>query len=474
MENTHEIIVVGAGTAGIPCAVEAAAKGARVLLLEKSDRVGGTLHYTGGHLSGAGTRRQAELGIADTTDDHYDDVVRISHNTMRPDVASKAVDLAADTIDWLQDNGFEFAADSPRIVYGHEPYGIPRTHYGSQAGRSILHVLEPMLNAAIDDGKVDLRLETTVDSLIMEDGRCVGVTATGNDGISREYRASAVVLATGGFGFNPEMFAELEGAPLVTSSAPTATGDGITMGREAGAGLDGHGTYIPTFGGLPPTEGMRVVWEERPNLVPAERPPWEIYVDRDGKRFIAEDEPSIDMKERALARIPEMTFWTIFDSEGLTNSQPMIMGWGAEDIDGLANNRVGIHRADSLDELAAATGIDAEGLKRTVDYYNNSVDAKEEPELGRTYLPSRIEKGPFYAVRHHALTLITFTGLDVDADLRVRREDGTPIEHLFAVGEVIGAGATSGNSFCGGMLLTPALAFGRYVGQRLGDEVGAR
>ena len=473
VEQKHDVIVIGAGTAGIPCAVEAANQGARVLLIDKSDRVGGTLHYTGGHLSGAGTQRQRELGIEDAPEAHYDDIARISNDTMREDLTRLAVDRAHETIDWLQEHGFSFAPDSPRIVYGHEPYGAPRTHYGNDAGLSILEVLQPMLDEAVDSKKVELQLGTTVDELIVEDGRCVGVRVTSADGSKAEHRASAVVLATGGFGFNPEMFAELEGAPLVTSSAPTATGDGIAMAQEIGAGLSGQGTYIPTFGGLPPTSGMRVVWEERPLLVAEERPPWEIYVDRNGLRFIAEDEPSIDTKERALARIPEMTFWTVFDSEALKASQPMVIGWGAEDIDRLANDRVGIHRADTLEELADLAGIDSSGLLRTVSQYNEAVAAGRDAELGRTHLPAEINEGPYYAVRHHALTLITFTGVDVDENLRVRRLDGSAIEGLFAIGEVIGAGATSGNSFCGGMLLTPALTFGRIVGQQVGKTASS-
>ncbi len=472
MPNEQDLIIVGAGTAGIPAALEAAARGTQVLLLDKSTDVGGTLHVSGGHLSAAGTARQRAKGIRDTPQAHYDDVMRISEHTARPDLTRLAVELAPSVIDWLSGIGFDFAPETPRLVYGHEPYAIPRTYYGTDAARSILDVLRPPLARAIADHSVDLRLATTVTRLLIERGRCIGVAAVGPDGQERELRADAVIIATGGFGFDPDLFAELEGAPLVTAAAPTSTGDGLRMALAVGAGLGGRGTYLPTFGGLPPADGFRVAWEQRPLLVAAERPPWEIYVDVHGRRFVAEDEPSIDAKERALVTVPDMTFWTVFDARALAESRPMVIGWSTDDLDAAANNRIGVYRAETLAELATLAAIDPDGLAGTVQAYNDAVASGTDPAFGRTHLPALIEKPPFYAMQNHALTLITFTGVDVDADLAVRRDDGTVIEGLYAAGEVIGAGATSGNSFCGGMLITPALAFGRLLGQRLGQHLG--
>lgn len=470
--DEHDVIIVGAGTAGIPAALEAAARGVRILLLDKAADIGGTLHVSGGHLSAAGTARQRAKGIEDTPQAHYADVMRISEHTARPDLTRLAVDLAPSVVDWLSDCGFVFAAETPRLVYGHEPYATARTYYGPEAARSILSVLRPMLDQAVANGTVDLRLSTTVTRLLLDRGRCVGVAATQPDGTETELRAQAVVLASGGFGYNPELFAELEGAPLVTAAAPTSTGDGLRMAVAAGAALGGRGTYLPTFGGLPPAHGIRVEWEQRPLLVATERPPWEIYVDVHGRRFVAEDEPSIDAKERALVKIPEMTFWTVFDAQALAESQPMVIGWDTDELDAAANTRVGVHRGDDLAELACLAGIDVEGLTTTVQAYNDAVAAGTDPEFGRNQLPAPITKPPFYAMQNHALTLITFTGVDVTADLAVRGQDGTVIEGLYAAGEVIGAGATSGNSFCGGMLITPALAFGRLLGQHLGQSLG--
>jgi hypothetical protein len=465
MREGYDLVVVGAGTAGIPCAVEAAGAGAKVLLIDKAPEVGGTLHVSGGHLSAAGTRRQAERKISDDPDAHYADVMRISRQTARQDLTRLAVDLAGPTIDWLADNGFEFTPESPRLVYGHEPYTTPRTYYGPDAALSILSVLRRLLAEAVDGGAVELRLSTAVRSLVIDGDRCVGVRLAGQ---AEPVAAAHVVLATGGFGFAPDLFAELEGAPLVTSAYPTSTGDGMRIARDAGAGLQGRGTYLPTFGGLPPEDGVRVVWEERPLLVATERPPYEIYVDRRGRRWVAEDEVSIDDKERALVGIEDMTFWMVFDARALRESRPMVVGWEPAELPERANRRIGISADATLDGLARRAGIEPAGLADTVSRYNAAVQAGEDPDFGRRYLPATIAEPPFYAVQNHALTLITFTGVDTDGELRVRRQDGSVIGGLYAVGEVVGAGATSGNSFCGGMLLTPALAFGRHVGRRIG------
>ena len=151
----------------------------------------------------------------------------------------------------------------------------------------------------------------------------------------------------------------------------------------------------------------------------------------------------------------------------MTSSRPVppTIAFDASDPDQAAFVHTG------LPDLA---GIDAAGLIDTVDAYNEAVESGHDPAHGRTYLPAPIAAAPFYAVRNHAITLVTFQGLDVDASFAVRDESGDPIPGLYAVGEVIGAGATCGNSFCSGMLVTPALTFGRLLGADLGRAVRPR
>ena len=462
--NVYDLIIVGAGTAGIPCAVAAAENGAKVLLLDKADDIGGSLHTSGGHMSAAGTRRQKEKGIVDSVESHRADIDRISNGGARKDLVNLATDLAAPGLNWLEDNNFEFAPEAPRIVYGHEPYSVARTYYGPEAGRSILKVLRPLLEKAIAGGNVELRLNTAVKSLITKDGAVTGVELADGSKVT----AKNTVLASGGFGANAELFEELEKATLVSAAWPTSTGDGILMAREIGAAIAGAGTYLPTFGGLPSPDGTgRVRWTDRPLLVASERPPYEIYVDKSGNRWVAEDEESIDIKEHALTGIEAMTFWTIFDSVGMENSQPMVVDWSIEKFREQANVLPGVFAGETLEELAKNAGISTSGLKATVAKYNADLAAGAPDQFGRKFRPAPIEKGPFYSLQNHAVTLITFSGIDVDADLRVRKASGEVIPNLYAAGEVLGSAATMGQSFVGGMLVMPSITFGKLLGERL-------
>lgn len=466
--ETFDVIVIGAGTAGLPCALAAADGGARVLVLEKEARIGGTLYLTGGHMSAAGANRQQEKGIADTPADHLADIRRISRDTARDDLVSLQVQHAAATIDWLEERSFRFASETPRIIYGHEPYTTARTYYGVDAGVSILDVLSAELKEV--SARADVEVATNSPVIGIEKGREKWLVTALYRGREKTFEATSVVLATGGFASDPELFGELEGGPLVSAAAPSSTGDGIYLAQQVGAGLQGEGAYLPTFGGLPdPKNPGRANWTER-QVLTSDREPLEIYVNTAGRRWIAEDDPSIDAKERALAELPQRTFWTVFDDAILnasTGARAMILGREPDEIREMATRHPGVHSADTLEELAEKAGIDPEGLNTTVARYNEFVRGGTDEDFGREALSMPIEQGPFYAIENHAITLITFVGLDIDDTFTVRDESGEPISDLYAIGEVIGAGATCGNSFCSGMMVTPALTFGRLLGERL-------
>jgi hypothetical protein len=183
---------------------------------------------------------------------------------------------------------------------------------------------------------------------------------------------------------------------------------------------------------------------------------------------VAEDAESIDTKERALmSGVPDLTFWTIFDDRGRQESVPMVVNWTPADITAKANVRAGVYTADTITELASLTGIDAHGLTATIGRYNDSVRAGHDEEFGRTFLPAPITQPPFYAMENHGIALLTYAGLDVDTDLRVRRADGSTIANLYAIGEVIGGAATHGHAILSGMTCTPAIVFGRLVARDL-------
>jgi len=206
---TH-VVVIGAGMAGLPCAIRAADAGAQVTLIEAADDVGGKLPRSSGQISAAGTRLQAEKGIADSPDDHFADVMRICHETADPDVVRLAVDNAAATVDWLQDIGVPFPADHPVISYNHDVYRARRYQWPVEKGQSILTALRPLLDAHVRAGRIDLQLSTAMTAIDRgPDGAVTAVHLRGPDGAEQTLQADSYVLTCGGYTNDPALFREL-------------------------------------------------------------------------------------------------------------------------------------------------------------------------------------------------------------------------------------------------------------------------
>lgn len=202
----YDVIVVGGSTAGIPCALFAAQGGARVLLIEKSPALGGTLFWSTGQIAGAGTVFQQRLGITDSPDAHFADCMRINENTADPALTRLTVDHAGDTINWLAEHGFEVMAGHPVTGIGHDHFTARRYQQGVKSGLSILNAFLPSLEASIARQQISLLTGTAVQGLIQENsGKVVGVTASGPLG-TQDFRGSHVVLASGGCAANPRLF----------------------------------------------------------------------------------------------------------------------------------------------------------------------------------------------------------------------------------------------------------------------------
>jgi fumarate reductase flavoprotein subunit len=462
--NEFDVAVIGAGTSGLALASELAMRGATVLLVEKSDRIGGTLHVSSGQMSAAGTKLQRAKGIDDTPDRHFDDVMRISRNTADPVLVRKAVDLAPGTIDWLMEEGFDLDPVCPAILHLHEAYRVPRTYWGRDGGRSVLAVLAKVFERAKATGRIAVSMNTRLTGLVSGADGVRGVRLAGDSGDS-EAKAGAVVLATGGYGSNPQLFAELtNGYPLYSACWPDSTGDGIVVARALGARVDRGENFLPTFAGIedPPGSG-RVTWGELPVLTPQWRQPWEIYVTRAGARFMAEDTESVDLRERELLRQPGMTFWIVFDARIRREAPPLLPTWPRERIDAAFAAHPSFARADTVADLARKAGLDAAGLARTLDDYNSGAAER----FGRQHRPCPIAEPPFFAIKAHGMVVKTPAGVAVDECLRAIGANGQPISGLHVIGECYGGGRLSGNSFVGGMSVTPALSFGRWLGRAL-------
>lgn len=462
----YDVIVVGAGTAGLPAAIFAAERGMRVLLLEKLDRIGGTLHLATGQMSAAGTSLQRARGIEDTPDRHFDDVMRISRGTANAEMVRIAVDIAPETIEWLRDSDFDFHPDCPAIVFNHEAYSVPRTYWGTEKAISILKVLERLLRPHLDSGAITLRTGMTLDRLLLDgETRVAGVVARDASGTAHELRARQVALTAGGYGGNPDMFQRYERLPLYGPLPQPASGEAVAASIAAGAGFRNARNFLPSFGGIEDVPGShRIVWTDKPLLQPQWRKPWEIYVNAAGERFVREDEESNDVRERALLAQPEMLFWVVYDARIEREAPTLLPTFDAPRLAERFASHPSFVRAASIDELARKTGLDAKALAGTIAAYNAAVAAGSDA-LGRTHMPLPIIEAPFIALRNHGVAVKSAGGIDVDRRLRVRRGDGRVFDNLFAAGETIGGGLLSGNAFVGGMSLTPWLGFGRLIGR---------
>lgn len=474
----YDILIVGAGTAGMACAITAAQQGARVGVIEKADHIGGALHWSGGHMSAGGTRRQKAQGIVDSPAKHYADIIDLNEGTGDLDLIRLATEEAPHTIDWLEDLGFEFAPECPRIIYGHIPYNTARTHYGVDKALSIFKVLKPLWDEQVEKGQIECFLEHRFIALRTEGKGAKQVVAMAKKG-EQVLQAHFVVVTTGGYGSDPTYFAEKHpGVPLLSSTYPTATGDGHQVLENTGGHFQFAQYHLPSLGGVALSPG-RCNFNEAWAMVLTSiyRQPREVYVNALGQRFMAEDESNADTRERLVTQQPDWKFWLIFDEAALLErgengvENPIMIGWDTDRIKTAAAEERFLWKAENLEELAEKCGLPADTLADTIRDFNQKIVAKADPEFGRTYLENPVRQAPFYALEVQASVLVTFGGMKVNSQLQLLNRQGEPMPGLYAAGELLGLGATSGKAFCSGMAITPALSFGRILGRNLARQI---
>ncbi len=472
-ERSWDLIVVGGGNAGIPAAIFAAQRGARVLIIDTAAQLGGTLHLSTGQMSAAGTKLQKSKGIADSPQSHYDDVMRISGNTADPQLLRLAVFNAAAAFDWLTDHGFKALPEHPITGTTHDPYSHARYAWGKDGGRSILKVLLEQLQPHLDAGRVQTLLQTEVTRLLQaRDGSVRGVETQNLDEEKTQHRARYTVLTCGGYTDNRALFEKYEGHRSYSQATyPFSQGAGYTLGEAAGGYVRGGENHTPLFGAVLANDDYPSPMRAMVRHFPPDRPPWEIFVNSAGQRFVREDVPSHTSYEHALGTLPDERCWVVFDDAILTAAPPLAMGFGVrysqQDLRKLFEDGTPhFYRGDSIAELAAKAGVDAGGLSATVNDYNIAQSSGQDA-LGRQYLPLPIAKAPYYAIRLQSWNLTSYAGLAVDRQLRVIGRDGTAIRNLYAAGELLGMGQLMGHAVCGGMAVTPALALGRLLGHEI-------
>lgn len=462
-----DVVIMGAGTCGLATATFAAQRSSRVLLLDAAPILGGTLLVGYGQLSAAGTRLQAEKGIVDSPEKHYDEALRISRGTIDRDLARLAIFNAGSTFDWMMDRGYAVLPQCPAIESAHEPYDVARYYWGQDRGQTILRVLEPAVREQQARGRITVLTSTKVVSLLQDpEGVVRGVEVVDANGAERRIQARNVVLASGGYAANADMFRRLCGHRLYVKAAyEYAQGDGIDLGVAAGGYLRGREKYLSNFGWLLDDGPFPSAIIGRVNTYPDTRPPWEIYVNMAAQRFIREDEPSVDVREHALLVQPELRYWVIFDEAIFRQAPPMIYGWTHEQMAAAFNTKGVLRKANSLEQLAMDIGLDPDALMPTVDGYNKGRAAGKDA-FGRVHMPAPIGTPPFYAIRQQGGSVTSTVGLAVSSQLQVLKPDGAAIPGLYAGGEILGSGQLQGNAFVGGMMAMPCIVFGRLLGER--------
>jgi len=469
-EEAFDVIVIGGGTAGMPAAIFAAERGARVVIIEKAPKLGGTLFLSGGMIAAANTVYQEAKGIVDSPDSHFEDIMRISQNTADPVLARLWVDYGGAAINWLAENGFTIGEDQPVKTAMYDPYSVRRYQWGPAHGLSILKVMEPLLARHVNDGRVTVLTGAGAVDLIKDDkGAVTGVVTEDSNGKRSDIRGRNVVISSGGCASNPVMFENLHGVPLYRKVAyPFSQGDGLSLGLVAGGYLRGADNLVSYYGSIASDNQIPSPPAANMSLDPETRAPWEVFINARGERFVQEDIASLGTRDRTMDLQPGHRFWAVFDQQILDQAPPLIPSWTREKFLEAFNNHPMFARAASLSELGVLTGINPAGMERSIGDYNKAIEKQQPDAFNRSHRPLPVSKPPFYAIRSQAWTLKSYAGLAVNKDLQLITEEGVPVGsgNVYGAGEVLGA-ATSGRSHTSGGSVTPALTFGRLLGTQI-------
>lgn len=446
-----DVVVIGAGGAGMTAAITAAQAGKTVIIIEKAPIVGGNTSRATGGMNAAETKYQKEAGIEDSVELFIEDTMKGGYEKNNPVLVKTMAENSSDAIDFLDSIGAHLSdvgkAGGASVNRSHRPV--------DESGKilSVGSYLVPIFEQAAKDQNVTFYTETEATEIIMQDGKAVGVKATSADA-NYTINAKAVILATGGFGGNLAMVESYkpELAGYVTTNASTITGDGIKMAEAVGANLVDmqeiqiHPTVVQSNGALI-TESLRGDGA--------------ILVNNKGERFTNEV-LTRDVVSANIIAEEGNSAWLIVDQKMFDDSNV---------IQGYVNKGYMIEGA-TIADLAKAMEIDEATLTATIDNWVAMVKAGTDKDFGRDDLATvkyDLSTAPYYAVKiapgvHH-----TMGGVEINEKTEVINADGNVIPGLFAAGEVTG-GVHGGNRL-GGNAVADIIVFGRIAGQTAADYI---
>nr|WP_318715425.1 flavocytochrome c [uncultured Treponema sp.] len=436
-DTSCDIVIIGAGGAGLSAATEAASKGKKVIVLEKMGACGGnTISATGG-LNASETSIQKKLGIEDSNDSYFNDTMKGGYNKNNPELVRNMVEKSAETVDWLISIGADLT-DVGKMAGSSNK----RTHR-PQGGAAVGAHLVPVLVKAAESAGAEIRLNSKVTDIIEENGRASGVKVSAKNG-DYTIKAKAVIIAAGGFGANPDMIvsynANLKG--FGTTNHRGATGDAFEMVKKFNAALT-QMDEIQTHPTVVPGNGTMITEAVRGNGA--------ILVNRDGKRFCTEM-ATRDVMSKAILEQKGQTAFIVFD-EDVRKSLKAIEGYVKKGL---------LTIGETKKELAEKLSIPADAFEATMDEYAK-IQASGKDPLGRkaNEMPRPLTEGPFYACEIGPAIHHTMGGIVINTRAEVLDVNGKPVPGLYAAGEVTG-GIHGGNRL-GGNAVADICIYGKIA-----------
>ena len=482
-----DVVVVGAGGAGMTAAITAAGEGKSVVILESQSMVGGnSVRATGGMNAGktvyqdenefgesAGVEKTLKTAAEKYADNetitalaktvseqwaayqanptgYFDSVELMELDTMiggkginDPELVETLCANSADAIDWLDEHGITL-----HNVSSFGGASVKRIHRPVNAEGKTVSVgsyMIPLLQENCEKAGVKMMLDTTATEILTDaNGAAVGVKATGASGETVTVNAKAVVLASGGFGANLDMVVkykpELKG--FMTTNAPGIQGQGIEMAQAIGAAtvdmdqIQIHPTVEANTAALI-TEGLRGDGA--------------VLINAEGKRFIDEVGTRDVVSAAEIAQTGSYS-WLVVD-QAMVDASSVIQGYIKKGY---------TVTGATYEELGKAMGVDAAAFAETMEKWNGYVEAKNDPDFGRTSFANPLNTAPYYAVKVTAGVHHTMGGLKINANTEVLNEKGEVIPGLFAAGEV--TGGVHGANRLGGNAVADFTVFGRIAG----------
>lgn len=440
-----DIVVVGAGGAGLSAAVEASKAGAKVLVVEQNAMQGGSTARSGGKLLATNTTQQEAMGITDNPQDFANYLVQVGENKVDVDKINYIAEQSGVNIAWLEELGVKF---NDTLEPLHDRINPTRGHYtlggggmSDGKGGSITNALKE----TAEKTGTEFLFETTANELIVSDGVVTGVIATKKDGSKVTINASSVILATGGYDYNQELFNEF--APKANAGVHTVSplhrGSGLIMARDAGAQI--------RFGG-----GAITLYLD---FVTGSYEPSGLYVTNSGERFMDESLFWFTRTKALMDKDAQGMFW-ITDATADTN--------GIYDAQVEAGK---MFKADSIKELASQIGIDEVSLEATYNRYNELAKNGKDDDFSK---PSEYLKeitGTIYAIPFSSVSSGTMGGPLTNMDGQVLDAENNTIDGLYAVGEVSNGDLMNQEYPGSGTSITMCIALGRLTGQKAAEAL---